>query len=86
MGEAYSAIRAMGIIATVFSIYRGLTSAIPLDDLIAILGIALAMIWLGNDLEKRKAKSKRSEPVFSEAEASNIDIGKILGIGGPSPG
>ena len=78
MTEAYSTIRVLGIVATVFSIYRGLTTTIPLDDIIAILAIALAMVWFGNDLEKRKARTKEQVP--ERGEALNIDLGKIIGL------
>ncbi len=76
--ERYAVLRAIGIVTTLLSLYRGLTSSIPVDDLIAMLAIALAIIWLGNDLKKNKEVNE----VVEQAQKQETELEKLITANG----
>jgi hypothetical protein len=78
----HSTIRAVGVIATVFSIYRGVRGGIPTDDLLLVLAASLALIWLSGDMAKRKARQKTEARAAGGQQALGAEIGKIIGMHG----
>ena len=74
--------KSLGIIAMLFSLYRGTTTPIPVDDLLLILGAALALMWFGHDLEKRKARKKEliKDKDWGIGGITALQIGKALGV------
>ena len=76
--KTHALMRSLGVVALAMSLYRGFTVSVPLDDIIAILVISLAIIWLGNDLGKKKKTAKAS---ISEAEQKFTEIEKLIATG-----
>lgn len=76
--KKHALMRSLGVVALAMSLYRGFTVSIPLDDIIAILVISLAIIWLGNGLGKNKKTAKVN---ISEAEQKFAEIEKLIATG-----
>ena len=76
--KTHALMRSLGVVALAMSLYRGFTVSVPLDDIIAILVISLAIIWLGNDLGKKKKTAKDN---ISETEQKFAEIEKLIATG-----
>ena len=66
--EKYQILRALGIFGTLFGVYRGITEAVPLEDLAIILLIALTFYAVGGEIKAKKESKMKIELPVGEIE------------------